>query len=88
MDQLLPLAVVVPLLAAAAIGALNAPVAPPAARILDLVAIGDQRRGAGLLIVIMIRIAGRDQVYWFAGFRPRTASSSGSTSRSERSAPD
>ena len=25
---------------------------------------------AGLLAVIMIRVAHRDQTYWFAGFRP------------------
>ena len=69
MDQLLPLAVVLPLLMAAAIGALN-PLLRRQRRILDSVAIATSAVVAGLLVVIMIRVAGHDQTYWFGGFRP------------------
>ena len=69
MDQLLPLAVVLPLLVAAAIGALN-PLLRRHRRILDSVAIVTSAVVAGLLVVIMIRVAGHDETYWFGGFRP------------------
>ena len=69
MDQLLPLAVVVPLLVAAAISALT-PLLRRQRRILDSVAIATSAVVAGMLVVIMIRVAHRDQTYWFAGFRP------------------
>jgi len=69
MDQLLPLAVVLPLLVAAAIGALN-PLLRRQRRILDSVAIATSAVVAGMLLVIMIRVAGHDQTYWFGGFRP------------------
>ena len=69
MDQLLPLAVVLPLLVAAAIGALN-PLLRRQRRILDSVAIATSAVVAGLLVVIMIRVADHDETYWFGGFRP------------------
>jgi multicomponent Na+:H+ antiporter subunit D len=69
-DQLLPLAVVVPLLVAAAISALT-PLLRRQRRILDSVAIATSAVVAGMLFVIMIRVAHRDQAYWFAGFRPQ-----------------
>ena len=69
MDQLLALAVAVPLLAAAAISAC-APLFRRRRRALDLAAIGTAAAVASMLFVIMIRTADRDQVYWFAGFRP------------------
>jgi multicomponent Na+:H+ antiporter subunit D len=68
-DQLLALAVAVPLLAAAAISAC-APLFRGRRRALDLAAIGTAAAVAAMLFVIMIRTADRDQVYWFAGFRP------------------
>jgi multicomponent Na+:H+ antiporter subunit D len=68
-DQLLPLAVIVPLLVAAAISALT-PLLRRQRRILDSVAIATSAAVAGMLAVIMIRVAHRDQTYWFAGFRP------------------
>jgi multicomponent Na+:H+ antiporter subunit D len=69
MDQLLPLVTVTPLLMAAAIAALN-PLLGRARRVLDGVAILTSAAVAGLLIVIAIQVAHRDQVYWFAGFHP------------------
>jgi multicomponent Na+:H+ antiporter subunit D len=69
MDQLLALAVVVPLLAAAAVSAAG-PLFGHRRRVLDLVAIAVAAAVAIMLVVIMIRTAGGDQVYWFAGFRP------------------
>jgi multicomponent Na+:H+ antiporter subunit D len=69
MDQLLALAVVVPLLAAAGVSAAG-PLFGHRRRVLDLVAIAVAAAVAGMLVVIMIRTAGGDQVYWFAGFRP------------------
>ena len=69
MDHLLALAVAVPLLAAAAISAC-APLFRGRRRALDLAAIGTAAAVAFMLFVIMIRTADRDQVYWFAGFRP------------------
>jgi multicomponent Na+:H+ antiporter subunit D len=70
MDQLLPLAVVLPLLVAAALGALN-PLLRRQRRVLDSVAIATSAVVAGLLVVIMIRVAGHDETYWFGGFRPQ-----------------
>ena len=69
MDQLLPLVVVVPLLVAAAISALT-PLLRRRRRILDSTAIVTSAVVAGMLGVIMIRVAHRDETYWFAGFRP------------------
>jgi multicomponent Na+:H+ antiporter subunit D len=69
-DQLLPLAVVVPLLVAAAISALT-PLLRRQRRILDSVAIATSAVVAVMLLVIMIRVAHSDQAYWFAGFRPQ-----------------
>jgi multicomponent Na+:H+ antiporter subunit D len=68
-DQLLPLVTVTPLLMAAMIAALN-PLLGRARRVLDGVAILTSAAVAGLLIAILIQVAHRDQVYWFAGFRP------------------
>ena len=69
MDQLLPLAVILPLIVAAAIGALN-PLLRRQRRILDSVAIATSAVVAGLLVGIMIRVAHHDETYWFGGFRP------------------
>ena len=69
MDQLLALAVVVPLLAAAAISAAG-PLLRRRRRVLDAAAIGVAATVAVLLMVIMFRTAAGDQVYWFGGFRP------------------
>jgi multicomponent Na+:H+ antiporter subunit D len=68
-DQLLALAVVVPLLAAAAISAAG-PLLRARRQLLDAVAIGVAASVAVMLMVIMFRTVGGDQVYWFAGFRP------------------
>jgi multicomponent Na+:H+ antiporter subunit D len=56
-DQLLALALAVPLLG-------------DRRRALDAVAIGVAAATTVMLAVIMVRTAGGDQVYWFAGFRP------------------
>jgi len=69
LDQLLALVVAVPLLSAAAVIALG-PLLGSRRRALDAVAIGVAGVVAVLLFVIMIRTAGGDEVYWFAGFRP------------------
>jgi multicomponent Na+:H+ antiporter subunit D len=69
MDQLLALAVVVPLLAAAAISAAG-PLIGDRRRILDAAAILVAACVAVMLMLIMFRTTGGDQVYWFAGFRP------------------
>ncbi len=69
MDQLLALVVAVPLLAAAAITGLGL-LLGKRRRILDAVAIAVAAAVAAMLAVIMMRTAGGDQVYWFAGFRP------------------
>ena len=69
MDQLLALVVAVPLLAAAAIVAAG-PLLGNRRRALDALAIGVAAAVAVMLAVIMVRTAGGDQVYWFAGFRP------------------
>ncbi len=70
MDQLLPLATVTPLLVAAGICALN-PVLRRHRRVLDTVAILTAAAVAGVLLAILVQVAHQDQVYWFAGFRPR-----------------
>ena len=69
MDQLPALAVVVPLLAAAAISALN-PVLRHRRRVLDGVAIATSAAVTVMLLVLLSRTAAGDVVYWFAGFRP------------------
>ena len=69
MDQLLALVVAVPLLAAAAITGAG-PLLGKRRRALDAVAIVVAAANAVMLVVIMVRTAGGDQVYWFAGFRP------------------
>jgi multicomponent Na+:H+ antiporter subunit D len=68
-DQLLPLAVVLPLLMAAAIGALN-PLLRRHRRILDSMAIAASAVVAGLLVIIVVRVTHHDETYWFSGFRP------------------
>jgi multicomponent Na+:H+ antiporter subunit D len=69
-DQLLALVVVIPLLTAAGVSAL-APVFRARRRALDSVAIAAAAGVTVLLVLIMTRTTGRDEVYWFAGFRPR-----------------
>jgi multicomponent Na+:H+ antiporter subunit D len=68
-NQSLALVVAVPLLAAAAISAAG-PLLGRARRVLDAVAIGVAAAVAVMLMIIMVRTARGDQVYWFAGFRP------------------
>jgi multicomponent Na+:H+ antiporter subunit D len=68
MDQLIALATVVPLLVAAAISALN-PLLRQRRRTLDAVAIVTAAAVAAMLVVIMLRTAHGEEVYWFAGFR-------------------
>jgi multicomponent Na+:H+ antiporter subunit D len=68
-DHLLALVVAVPLLTAAAIFAAG-PLLGDRRRVLDAVAIGAAASVAVMLVVIMARTAGGDQVYWFGGFRP------------------
>ena len=69
MDQLPALATVLPLLAAAAISALN-PLLRTRRRVLDGTAIATSAVVTVTLMVLMIRTAHGDVVYWFAGFRP------------------
>ena len=69
MDQLLPLTVAVPLLTAAAVSAAR-PLLGDRRRVPDAVAIGAAASVAVMLVIIMVRTAGGDQVYWFGGFRP------------------
>ena len=69
MDQLLALTVAVPLLTAAAVSAAR-PLLGDRRRVLDAVAIGAAASVAVMLVIIMVRTAGGDQVYWFGGFRP------------------
>ena len=66
MDQLLPLTVVVPLLAAAAITAAK-PLLQARRKVLDLIAIAVAAAETGMLATIMSRGI---EVYWFGGFRP------------------
>jgi multicomponent Na+:H+ antiporter subunit D len=68
-DQLLALAVVVPLLAAAAISALN-PLLRSRRRTLDALAILTAAAVVAILAVVMVHVARGEEVYWFAGFRP------------------
>jgi len=68
-DQLLALALAVPLLAAAAITAAG-PLLGGRRRVLDALAIAVAAATTVMLVMIMVRTAGGDQVYWFAGFRP------------------
>jgi multicomponent Na+:H+ antiporter subunit D len=69
MDVALPLAVVVPLLAAAGISGLN-PLFGRRRRVLDAVAILTAAGVTGLLVTIMLSTVDGQQVYWFAGFTP------------------
>jgi multicomponent Na+:H+ antiporter subunit D len=69
LHQLPALAVVVPLLAAALLSALNR-VLRPRRRLLDSAAILTAAAVAAMLAVLMVRTFGGDHVYWFAGFRP------------------
>ena len=69
MDQLLAFVVAVPLLVAAAITAAG-PLLGRRRRLLDAIAILAAASVAVMLAVIMVRTAGGDEVYWFAGIRP------------------
>ena len=69
MDQLLALAVTVPLIVAAGISALN-PLFRNQRRVLDSIAIVTAASVTAMLVVVMVRAAAGEQVYWFAGFRP------------------
>jgi multicomponent Na+:H+ antiporter subunit D len=69
MDQLPALAVVAPLLAAAAISACG-PLLRPRGRLLDAIAIVTSAAVTVMLAVLTARAAHGDVVYWFAGFRP------------------
>jgi multicomponent Na+:H+ antiporter subunit D len=69
MDQLLPLPVVVPLLAAAAVTGLS-PLLRRRRRVLDAAAIATSASVAVILGVLVLRAAHGYAVYWFAGFRP------------------
>jgi multicomponent Na+:H+ antiporter subunit D len=68
-NQLPALAVVVPLLMAAAVSAAS-PLLRGRRRLLDGAAIATSAAVTVMLAVIMIRTAHGDQVYWFAGIRP------------------
>jgi multicomponent Na+:H+ antiporter subunit D len=68
-DQLLALAVTVPLIVAAGISALN-PLFRNQRRVLDSIAIVTAASVTAMLVVVMVRAAAGEQVYWFAGFRP------------------
>jgi multicomponent Na+:H+ antiporter subunit D len=68
-DQLLALVVAVPLIVAAGISALT-PLFRDKRRALDTVAIVTAACVAAMLVVIMVRTRGGQEVYWFAGFRP------------------
>ena len=70
MDHLLALVVIIPLIVAAGISALT-PVFRSRRRALDSVAIAAAACVTVLLAVIICRTAGGEEVYWFAGFRPR-----------------
>ena len=73
MDHLLALVVIIPLIVAAGISALT-PVFRSRRRALDSVAIAAAAGVTVLLAVIICRTAGGEEVYWFAGFVPGTAS--------------
>jgi multicomponent Na+:H+ antiporter subunit D len=68
-NQLPALATVVPLLAAAAISALN-PLLRARRRLLDGTAILTAAAVTVILIVLLVQTAHGDVVYWFGGFRP------------------
>jgi multicomponent Na+:H+ antiporter subunit D len=68
-NQLLALAVAVPLLTAAAVSAAR-PLLGNQRAVLDAIAIGAAASVAVMLVIIMARTAGGDEVYWFGGFRP------------------
>jgi multicomponent Na+:H+ antiporter subunit D len=69
MDQLYALSVVVPLLAAAALLATR-PLFAKHRRVLDVVPVAVSASVAVMLLFLVIRTAGGDSTYWFAGFRP------------------
>ncbi len=69
MNTLLPLAVVVPLLVAAGVSALNM-LLNRARRLLDAVTIATAVATTGMTIAILVGSAGGQRVYWFAGFTP------------------
>ncbi|HLH57984.1 MAG TPA: proton-conducting transporter membrane subunit [Streptosporangiaceae bacterium] len=69
MHQLLALSVVVPLIAAAGISAVN-PLFTSQRRLLDSIAIAAAAAVTVMLILVMAGTARGDQVYWFAGVRP------------------
>jgi multicomponent Na+:H+ antiporter subunit D len=68
-DQLFALVVTVPLAVAAGICALR-PLFDKRRWLLDLAAIVTAASVVVMLAIIMVRVTGGDQVYWFAGFRP------------------
>jgi multicomponent Na+:H+ antiporter subunit D len=68
-DQLPVLAVVIPLLVAAAVSALN-PLLRARRRVLDGAAIVTSAVVTVILFVLMVQTAHGDVVYWFAGFKP------------------
>jgi len=68
-DQLPVLAVVVPLLAAAAVSALG-PLLRGRRAVLDAAAIATSAAVTVILAVLLARTVHGDVVYWFAGFRP------------------
>jgi multicomponent Na+:H+ antiporter subunit D len=68
-NQLFALAVTVPLSVAAAICAVR-PLFARRRWLLDLAAIVTAASVAVMLAIIMVKVAGGDRVYWFAGFRP------------------
>jgi multicomponent Na+:H+ antiporter subunit D len=69
MDPLPVLAVVVPLMAAAVISALN-PLLRARRRVLDGTAILTSAAVTVMLLVLMVQTSRGDVVYWFGGFRP------------------
>jgi multicomponent Na+:H+ antiporter subunit D len=69
-DQLLALAVVVPLITAAGVSAFN-PLLRNHRRVLDATAIAAAACVTVMLVVVMTRAARGEEIYWFAGFRPR-----------------
>jgi len=68
-DQLLPLAVAVPLLTAAGVSACNL-VLKEHRRVLDALAIASAAAVTVMLVIILCRTAGGQEIYWFGSFRP------------------
>jgi multicomponent Na+:H+ antiporter subunit D len=68
-DELPVLSVVVPLLVAAGIAACGW-LLRPRRRVLDAIGIATCAAVVAMLAVLMTRVTGGDEVYWFAGFRP------------------